>query len=147
MVGETEFTEGIIAGLRAVKGNQCTLDAVYDELMEVLKRSLKEVICGKQKKRQVWFTKDLANTGKKLHRKESKWLQSKGGDDQKQMKSEYPEMRLIYSKAVRREKRSYRRRMWDRLEQLKCPKMSIGQKKKVWVMSWMFITKMARLRQ
>ena len=48
-------------------------------------------------------------------------------------------MRLIYSKAVRREKRSQQRRMRDRLEQeLKCPKkfwksmkkMSIGQKKK-----------------
>ncbi len=24
MVGKTEFTEGIIAGLRAAKGNQCT---------------------------------------------------------------------------------------------------------------------------
>ena len=48
-------------------------------------------------------------------------------------------MRLIYLKAVRREKRSYQRRMWDKLEQkLKCPKkfwksmkkMSIGQQKK-----------------
>ena len=48
-------------------------------------------------------------------------------------------MRLIYSKAVRREKRSYQRMMRDRLEQeLKCPKkfwksmkkMSIGQIKK-----------------
>ena len=34
MVGETEF---IIAGLRAAKGNQCRLDAVYDELMAGLK--------------------------------------------------------------------------------------------------------------
>ena len=53
MVGETEFTEGIIAGLRAVKGNQCKLDAVYDELMAGLKRNLKVVTCGKQKKGQV----------------------------------------------------------------------------------------------
>ena len=38
MVGKTEFTEGIIAGLRAAKGNQCTLDAVHDQLMAGLKR-------------------------------------------------------------------------------------------------------------
>ena len=81
----------------------------------------------------------LANMRKELHRRESKWLRSKVGDDRKQMRSEYLEMRLIYSKAVRREKRSYQRRMRDRLEQeLTCPKklwksmkkMSIGQKKK-----------------
>ena len=35
MSRETEFTEGIIAGLRAAKGNQCRLDAAYDELMTV----------------------------------------------------------------------------------------------------------------
>ena len=98
MVGETEFTEDIIAGLRAAKGYQCKLDAVYDELMAGLKRNLKVVTCDKQKKGQVWFTKDLANMRKELHRSESKWLQSKGGDDQKQMRSEYLEMRLIYSK-------------------------------------------------
>ena len=34
MVGKTEFTEGIIAGLRAAKGNQCRVDAVYDELWQ-----------------------------------------------------------------------------------------------------------------
>ena len=100
-----EFTEGIIAGLRAVKGNQCKLDAVYDELMVGLRRNLK-MTCGKQKKGQVWFTKDLANMRKELHRRESKWLRSKGGDDHKQMRSEYLEVRLIYSKAVTREKRS-----------------------------------------
>ena len=111
MVGETEFTEGIIAGLRAVRGNQCKLDAVYDKLMAGLKRSLKVVTCGKQKKGQVWFTKELANMRKELHHRELKWLRSKGRDDHKQMSSEYPEMRLIYSKAVRREKRSYQRRM------------------------------------
>ena len=122
MVGETEFTEGITAGLRAAKGYQCKLDAVYDELMAGLKRGLKEVTCGKQKG-QVYFTKDLANMRKELHRRELKWLRSKGGDDQKQMRSEYLEMRLIYSKAVRGEKRSQQRRMWDWLEQeLKCPK-------------------------
>ena len=48
MSGETEFTEGIIAGLRAAKGNQCRLDAAYDELTTGLKRGLKEVTCGKQ---------------------------------------------------------------------------------------------------
>ena len=53
----------------------------------------------------MWFTKDLANMRKELHRRELKWLPSKGGDDHKQMRSEYLEMRLIYSKAVRREKR------------------------------------------
>ena len=74
--------------------------------MAGLKRNLKVVTCDKQKKGQVWFTKDLSNMRKELHRSESKWLQSKEGDDQKQMRSEYLEMRLIYSKAVRREKRS-----------------------------------------
>ena len=114
MLGETEFTEGIIYRLRAAKGNQCRLDAVYDELMTGLKRGLKEVTCGKQKKgRQVWFTKDLVNMRKELHCRESKRLRSKGGDDQKQRRSEYLEMWLIYSKAVRREKRSYQRRMRD----------------------------------
>ena len=69
MVGETEFT-----GLRAAKGSQCKHDAVYDEVMAGLKRSLKEVTCGKQKKEQVWFTKNLANMRKELHCKESKWF-------------------------------------------------------------------------
>ena len=46
MLGVTKFIEGIIAGLRAVKGNQCRLDAVYDELMTGLKGGLKEVTCG-----------------------------------------------------------------------------------------------------
>ncbi len=65
----------------------------------------------------------LANMRKELHHRESKWLRSEGGDDHKQMRSEYLELRLIYSKTVRREKRSYQRRMRDRLEQeLKCPK-------------------------
>ncbi len=60
---------------------------------------------------------------KELHHRESKWLRSKGGDDQNQMRSEYLEMRLFNSKAVRREKRSYQRRMRDRLEEeLKCLK-------------------------
>ena len=74
MLRETEFTECIIAGLRAAKGNQCRLDAVYDELMTGLKGGLKEVTCGKQKKGQVWFTKDLANMRKELHCRESKRL-------------------------------------------------------------------------
>ena len=75
---------------------------------------------------------------KELHHRESKWLRSKGGDDQNQMRSEYLEMRLFNSKAVRREKRSYQRRMRDRLEEeLKClkkleksMKKCIGQKNK-----------------
>ena len=50
MVGETEFTERIIAGLRVAKWNQYTLDTVYDKLMVGLKRGLKEVTCDKQKK-------------------------------------------------------------------------------------------------
>ena len=43
-------------------------------------------------------------------------------------------MRLIYSKAVRREKRSYQRRMRDRLEQkLKCPKfLEINEEDEYW---------------
>ena len=49
--------------------------------------------CGKQKKGQVWFTKDLATMRKELHRSESKWLQSKAGDDRKQTRSKYLEMR------------------------------------------------------
>ena len=61
-------------------------------------------------------------------------MQSKGGDDQKQMRSEYLEMRLVYSKAVRREKRSYQRRMRDRLQQkLKCPKfLEINEEDEYW---------------
>ena len=71
--------------------------------------------CGKQKKGQVWFTKDLATMRKELHRSESKWLQSKTGDDRKQMRSKYLEMRRAYLKAVRRLKssRSYQRSRYD----------------------------------
>ena len=36
MLKKTEFI-GIIVGLRTIKGNQCRLDAVYDELMTGLK--------------------------------------------------------------------------------------------------------------
>ena len=53
MLGETKFIEGVIAGLRDVRGNQCRLDAVYDELVTDLKGGLKEVNCGLQKKGQV----------------------------------------------------------------------------------------------
>ena len=86
----------------------------------------------------MWFTKDLANMRKELHRRELKWLPSKGGGDHKQMRSEYLEMRLIYSKAVRREKRSPKEdagqartrpemseKFWKSMK-----KMSSGQKKK-----------------
>ncbi|MDA8002939.1 MAG: hypothetical protein MPL62_16775, partial [Alphaproteobacteria bacterium] len=61
MLGETKFIEGIIAGLRAVEGSQCRLDAVYDELVTGLKAGLKEVSYGERKKGKVWFTKELAN--------------------------------------------------------------------------------------
>ena len=65
-------------------------------------------------------------------------MQSKVGDNRKEMRSKYLEMRQVYSKAVRRVKRSYQRRMRDKLEQeLKCPKkfwklmkMNVGRKKK-----------------
>ena len=62
-------------------------------------------------------------------------------------------MSQIYSKEVRKEKRSYQRRIGDKLEQeLKCPKkfwksmkkMNVGQKGCV---IWIFMTKMATLRQ
>jgi len=59
MVGETVFTEGIVAGLRAVKGDQCKLDAVYDELMAGLKRNLKVVASRRRDKcgsRRIWQT-------------------------------------------------------------------------------------------
>ena len=46
-----------------------------------------------RRKGQVWFTKELATMRKELHRIESKWLQSKAGDDRKQMRSKYLEMR------------------------------------------------------
>ena len=75
--------------------------------MAGLKRGLKEVTCGKQRKGQVWLPKDSANMRKQVHCRESKWLQSKEGGDHKQMRSEYLEMRLIYFRAVRREKRLY----------------------------------------
>ena len=77
MLGETKFTECVIAGLRAVRGNQYRLDAVYEELLTGLKAGLKE----------------LATMRKELHRSESRWLQSKAGDDGKQMRNKYLEMR------------------------------------------------------
>ena len=117
MLGKTKFIEGVIAGLRVVRGNQCRLDAVYDELVTGLKAGLKEVSCGQQKKGQVWFTKELVTMRKELHRSESKWLQSKAGEDHKQMRSKYLEMRRTYLKAVRRVRRSYQRSMHDKLEQ------------------------------
>ena len=139
MLGETKFIEGIIAGLRAVEGSQCRLDAVYDELVTGLKAGLKEVSYGERKKGKVWFTKELANLRKELHRRESEWLRSRAGEDRKQMRSKYLEMRQTYSKAVRRVKRSYQRRTRDKLEQeLKClkkfwksvKKMNVGHKKR-----------------
>ena len=73
MLGEMNFIEGVLAGLRAVRGDQCRLD----ELVTGLKAGLKEVPCGQQKIGQVWFTKELATMRKELHRSESKCLQSK----------------------------------------------------------------------
>ena len=93
---------------------------------------------------------------KELHQRESKWLRSKVGDDRKEMRSKYLEMRQVYSKAVRRVKRSYQRRMQDKLEQeLKCPKkfwklmkkMNVGHKKKGGIVSWKCMMMMATLRQ
>ena len=60
---------------------------MYDELVTGLKAGLKEVSCSQQKKGQVWFTKELATMRKELNRSESKWFQSKVGDDCKQMRS------------------------------------------------------------
>ena len=94
---------------------------------------------GERKKGKVWFTKELANLRKELHRRESEWLRSRAGEDRKQMRNKYLEMRQTYSKAVRRVKRSYQRRTRDKLEQeLKClkkfwksvKKMNVGHKKR-----------------
>ena len=47
--GKTKFLEGV-RGLGSIRGNQCRLDAVYDELVTSPKAGLKEVSCGQQKK-------------------------------------------------------------------------------------------------
>ena len=47
---------------------------MYDELVTGLKAGLKEVSYGERKKGKVWFTKELANLRKELHRRESEWL-------------------------------------------------------------------------
>ena len=85
-----------------------------------------------RKKGQVWFTKELATMRKELHHSESKWLQTKAGDDHKQMRSKFLEMRQTYLQIVRRVKRSYQRSMQDKLEQeLKCPKNFWKSRKRI----------------
>ena len=139
MLDETDFIEGIISGLRNTKGDQCRLDEVYDELVTGLKRGLKVVSCRKRRNGQVWFTKELADMRKVMHRRESEWLQSKTGDNRKYTRSKYLEIRQTYSKVVKRAKRSYQKRMQEKLEEeLKCPKkfwksmkkMNVGNKRK-----------------
>ena len=113
-----------LASLRAVNGNQSKLDAIYDELVEGLKSGLKEILCGKQKKGQIWFTKELASL--RIRRnytiRESEWLRSKMKDN-RDMRRLYLETRKTYSKVVKSAKRAHLRSMRDRLEQeLQCPK-------------------------
>lgn len=59
MLVRLEFIEGIIADLNLVRGDQGKLGSVYGELVEGLKRGLKEVRCREDRQGKSWFTKIL----------------------------------------------------------------------------------------
>ena len=91
---------------------------------------------------------------KELHHRESKWLRSEGGDDHKQMRSEYLELRLIYSEdsekgkeVIPKEDAGQARTRTEMPEEVLEINEEVVRRKTMYVISWKFMTKMAMLRQ
>ena len=56
MCGQEDFITSIVDRLKRMHCDQGELDTLYSDLMEALKRGLKEVHCGGMKQGQVWFS-------------------------------------------------------------------------------------------
>ena len=123
MCGQEDFITSIVDRLKRMHGDQGELDTLYSDLMEGLKRGLKEVHCGGVKQGQVWFSKELKVLRKEMHRKEKQWLKGKASEEQKYLKNEYLKARAAYSKAVKKAKRDHQKRSCEQLgRDLGCPK-------------------------
>ena len=110
MCSQEDFFTSIVDHPKAMHGDQGKLDTLYSDLMEGLKRGLKEVHCGGMKQCQVWFSKGLKVLRKEMHRKEKQWLKGKASEEQKHLKNEYLKARAAYSKAVKKAKRDHQKR-------------------------------------
>ena len=57
-------------------------------MLELLKKGLKEVNCDGKRQVQVWFTKELKELRKKMHRKDKGWLEGKATAEAKHLHEE-----------------------------------------------------------
>ena len=62
---------------------QKMLDEIYEEIVVVLNRGLVEKSERRGRKRQPWFTKEIAALRREFHKAEGVWLRSRNADDRK----------------------------------------------------------------
>ena len=68
---------------------------MYDELCEGLRGGLKVVNCSRKTKNQPWFTANLAELRKTMHKSEAWWLKCTD-DDRVAYRNEYLKVRHSY---------------------------------------------------
>ena len=67
-----------------MKGSRIkVLDEIYEEIVVVLNRGLVEERERRGRRRQPWFTKELAALRKDFHKAEGVWLRSRNADDRR----------------------------------------------------------------
>ena len=80
---EVENRRGLVNRLRSDEREQKMLDEIYEEIVVVLNRGLVEKSERRGRKRQPWFTKEIAALRREFHKAEGVWLRSRNADDQK----------------------------------------------------------------
>ena len=98
MSNETSFIQSITLDLKMVAGNQMRPDEIYGEPCEGLKEGLKVVNCSRKSKIQPWFTANLAECRKVMHRSEARWLKCTADSDRTAYRNEYLQARQSYTK-------------------------------------------------
>ena len=110
LTGEEAAINWIAEEFQSMNKDQVKLDEVYANLMELMASGLVEVR-SKRKRSQEWFSKQLAELKRSVHKAESAWLRSGSREDKNEKRKMYLEKRRFYAKAVRRAKREYEQSM------------------------------------
>ena len=74
--GQEKLIGTIPARLKRLGDSQSELDEVHVDLLE-MKSGEKEVTCRDKRRGQVWFSKELWDLRKEIHRREKVWLKTK----------------------------------------------------------------------
>ena len=105
--------------LQRVHISQEEMDYIYQDIVDMMKRNLKEVVQrrGAEKRRgQVWYHRGLQKLRKTFDKAVKQWLESRNEEQKKARRETYLEIRRSYNKAVRRAKREHEEKESDRLE-------------------------------